>query len=328
MVNQYKKFYALSVIIILIVSAYPLYMAFKTFLIYLKKGFVDSVDYPKYIIPYAPICISLIFVVCLMPIIYDKLKSWTLLGSSLIGGCIFFVCEFGFENIGVVEGDVKLLLESWQYSLCVATPEVLKSIGKPIYAQNNPAYKIHFYLISIIIILALVNVVCRFTKMLKEQDFSKKKPLLAQLISAVVFIGLCILACLTSFYRNGTINISPLSATLMSIFFVMFGVTFGTYIGSIFYGKKKLLSAMVPTVASMATTIAMYIGELILMGGELFSFGRGFLFVPIGSIPFAIIDFFVVIASGVVTYLLMSVINKNEEGASPPLFTPRSIYKL
>lgn len=201
---------------------------------------------------------------------------------------------------------------SWQFSLCVATPEVLRSIGKPIYAQNNPAYKIHFYLISIIIIMALVNVVCGFTKMLKNHDFSKKKPLLAQLISAVVFIGLCIIACLTSFYRNGTINISPLSATLMSIFFIVFGVTFGTYIGSIFYGKRKLLSAVVPTVASMATTIVMYFGELILMGGKLFSFGRGFLFAPINSIPFAIIDFIVIIAFGGVTYLLMSLINKKE----------------
>lgn len=312
--NQYKKFYALSVAIILLVSVYPLYMAFKTLSSYLKNGYVDAVDYPKYIIPYAPISIALIFVVCFMPIIYEKLKRWTLLGSSLIGGGIFFLCEFGFESIGVVEGHIKLPLESWQFSLCVATPEVLRSIGKPIYAQNNPAYKIHFYLISIILIIALVSVVCGFTKMLKEQEFSKKKPLLAQLVSAIIFIGLCILACLTSFYRNGTINISPLSATLMSIFFIMFGVTFGTYIGSIFYGKKKFLSAVVPTVASMSTTIAMYFGELILMGGELFSFGRGGLFAPIGSIPFAIIDCIVIIASGGFTYLLMSLINKNEEG--------------
>ncbi len=314
MVKQYKKFYALSVAIILLVSVYPLYMAFKTLSSYLKDGYVDAANYPKYIIPYAPISIALIFIVCFMPIIYEKLKRWTLLGSSLIGGIIFFLCEFGFERIGVVEEQIKLPLESWQFSLCVATPEVLKSIGKPIYAESNPAYKIHFYLISIIIIMAVVNLVCGFTKMLKEQEFSKIKPLFAQLVSAALFIGLCILACLTSFYRNGTINISPLSATLMSIFFIMFGVTFSTYIGSIFYGKKKLLSVVVPTVASMATTIAMYFGELILMGGELYSFGRGFLFSPIGSIPFAIIDFIVIIAFGGVTYLLMSLINKNEKG--------------
>ena len=309
MANQYKKFYALSVSIILLVSIYPLYMAFKTLSSYLNYGYVNAADYPRYIIPYAPICISLILVICFMPIIYKKLKRWTLPGSSLIGAAIFFVCEFAFESIAVVEGDMKLPLESWQFSLCVATPEVLRTIGKPIYAQNNPAYKVHFYLISIIIIMAVVNLVSGFTKMLKEQDFSIKKPLFTQLVSVVVFVGLCILACLTAFYRNGSINISPLSATLMSIFFIMFGVTFGTYIGSIFYAKKKLLSVLVPTAASMATTIAMYFGELILMGGKLFSFGRGFLYDPMGSIPFAIIDLIVIIASGAVTYLLMSLIN-------------------
>lgn len=310
MANQYKKFYNLSVFIILAVSVYPIYMALITLSSYFRKGYVNSVDYPKYIIPYAPICISLIFVVFLMPAIYRLFKRWCLLASSLLGGFIFFICELGFERIRVVEGNMNLPLESWQFSLCVATPEVLKTIGKPIYAENNPAFKIHFYLISIIIILAVVNVISGFTKMIKEQDFSKKKPLIVQMISTVIFVGLCILACFTAFYRNGTINISPLSATLMSIFFIVFGVTFGAFIGSIFYGKKKFMSVVIPAVASVATTVAMYFGELVLMGGKLFKFGNGFFFDPLGSIPFALVDFAVIIASGAVTYLLMSSIKR------------------
>lgn len=313
MKSQYQKFYLISVAIILTVSIYPIYMALKVLSSYLSKGSVSSVDYPKYIIPYAPICISLILVVCLMPALYKLLKRYCLLGSSILGAVIFFICEFGFEKIRVVEEQVIVPLESWQLSLCIATPEVLRAIGKPIYAENNPVFKVHFYLISIIIILAIVNVVCGFTKMFREKDFSKKIPLIVQLTSAVVFVGLCILACFTAFYRNGTINISALSATLMSIFFIVFGVTFGAYIGSISYGKKKLLSVVVPAIASIAITVAMYIGELILMDFKLYSFGSGFLFEPIGSIPFAVIDFVVILLSGAVTYLIMSLINKKKE---------------
>lgn len=311
MVNQYKKFYALSVFIILAASVYPIYMALKTLSSYFAKGHVITEEYPKYIIPYAPICISLILVVFLMPVIYRLFKKWCLLASSLFGGLIFFICEFGFEKIRVVEGTINIPLESWQLSLCMVTPEVVKTLGSPIYAENNPAYKVHFYLISIIIILAVLNIVSGFTKMIKEQDFSKKKPLIVQLISTIVFVGLCILACFTAFYRTGDINISPLSATLMSIFFIMFGVTFGAFIGSIFYGKKKFQSVIIPVMASVATTVAMYAGELVLMGGQLYKFGSGFFFEPLGSIPFALVDFTVIIASGAVTYLIMSLINKN-----------------
>lgn len=310
MKSQYQKFYILSVVIILLASVYPVYMALKVLSSYLSKGSVNSAEYPKYIIPYAPICIALILVVCLMPILYKLLKRWCLLGSSILGAVIFFVCEFGFERIRVVEELIKLPLDSWQFSLCVATPEVLQAIGKPIYAENNPAYKVHFYLISIIIILAVVNIVCGFTKMFREKDFSKKLPLIVQLICALVFVGLCIFACFTAFYRNGTINISALSAVLMSIFFIVFGVTFGAYIGSIFYSKKKLLSVIVPAIASIATTVAMYIGELILMDFKLFSFGSGFLFDPIDNIPFAVIDFVVILLSGAVTYFIMYLINR------------------
>ncbi|WP_010250829.1 hypothetical protein [Acetivibrio cellulolyticus] len=309
MKNQYQRFYILSVAIILIVSVYPIFMVFKVLASYLNQGFVTSDNYPKYVIPYAPIGIALILVVCLMPVIYKLFKRWSLLASSILGAVVFFICEIGFERISVVESQAKLPLESWQLSLCIATPEVLRAIGNPIYAQNNPAYKVHFYLISIIIILAVVNVVCGFTKMFREKDFSKKIPLVAQLISVVIFIGLCILACFTAFYRNGTINISALSATLMCIFFIVFGVTFGVYIGSIFFGKKKILSVVVPMIASIATTVAMYIGELILMDGKLYRFGSGFLFEPIGSISFAVIDFIVIFVSGATTYFITLLIN-------------------
>lgn len=311
MEKQYSRFYSLSVLVILLASAYPIYMGIVTLVSYLQRGYVNAANYPKYIIPYTPISIALIMVVCLMPFIYRVFSKHTLLGASILGIFIFALTEIGFEQISVIEGYpyLTLPLESWQYSLCVATPEVLKSIGEAIYAKNNPAFKIHFYLIAIVIIVTVINVVYGFTKMIKEQDFTRKRPLYTQLISTVVFLGLCILACFTAFYRNGTLNISTFSAVLMSLFFIVFGVTVGTYLGSIFYRRKRLLSVVVPALAASATTAIMYIGELILMGGKLFCFGTGALFQPIGSIPFAIIDFIVIALSGIVTYFLMVLLN-------------------
>lgn len=301
---KYKSFYFLSLLVIVLASVYPIYMGIVTLGSYLYNGSINVANYKKYIIPYTPICIALIVSAALMPLIFKLFKRYTLPVVSLLGTVLFFAAEFGFEQIKVNEGFMKIPLESWQLSLCVATPEVLHSIGKPIFAENNPAFKVHFYIIAIVIILAVLNVIYGFSKMLREQDFSKKRPLIAQAISAILFISLCILACFTAFYRNGTINISPLSAVLMSVFFIVFGVTAGIYCGSIFYGKSKLFSKIVPAITASLTTLIMYIGELVLMGGVLFKFGKGFFFEPIGATPFSPVDVVIILVSGVVTYVV------------------------
>ncbi|KJS80074.1 MAG: hypothetical protein JM58_19090 [Peptococcaceae bacterium BICA1-8] len=306
---KYKCFYLLSLLTIVLASVYPIYMGVVTLGNYLQNGSIDVADYQKYIIPYTPICIALIASTALMPVIFKLFKRYTLPVVSLLGTVLFFAFEFGFEQIKVIEGYVEMPLESWQLSLCIATPEVLRSIGEPIYAANNPAFKIHFYIIAIVIILAVLNVIHGFSKMIREQDFSKKRPLTAQAVSVVLFIGLCILACFTAFYRNGTINISPLSAILMSVFFIVFGITVGTYCGSIFYGKSTLFSKIIPAIAASLTTLIMYIGELVLMGGVLFKYGKGFFFEPIEAIPFSAADILIILVSGGITYIVMQLLN-------------------
>jgi hypothetical protein len=306
---NYKKFYILSLLGVVLASVYPIYMGVVTMSSYLQNGFINVADYQKYIIPYTPICIALIASVALMPLIFKLFRRYTLPVISLIASVLFFVSEFGFEQIKVIEGYVKMPLESWQLSLCMATPEVLRSIGEPIYAANNPVFKIHFYIIAIVIILAVLNVIYGFSKMLRDQDYAKKRPLIAQAVSALLFISLCMLACFTAFYRNGTINISALSAILMTVFFIVFGTTVGIYCGSIFYGKGKLLSKIIPGIIASLTTLIMYIGELMLMGGVLFKYGKGLLFRPIAATPFSTVDIAIIIVSGVITYILMHLLN-------------------
>ncbi|HYE10993.1 MAG TPA: hypothetical protein VEF53_12505 [Patescibacteria group bacterium] len=306
----YKKFYFISLGALTLACAYPIYMGIVTLMSYMNKGFVDVVDYHKYVIPYTPICIALIVSIALLPVVFKLCKKRTLLAASALGTIIFFIAEICFEQIEVRTINLVYQLQGWQLGLCMVTPEVQKSIGVPIYAQNNPAFKIHFYIISIVIILAVINVIYGFSKMLRDNIYDKKRPLIAQAVSAAVFIGLCIFACFTAFYRTGSINISIISAILMSIFFIVFGITVGVYVGSIFYGKKRLTTVVIPAIVAAITTIVMYIGELILMGGVLFKFGSGFLFEPLGAFPFAIIDFIVILLSGIITYSLLHLLNE------------------
>ena len=54
----------------------------------------------------------------------------------------------------------------------------------------------------------------------------------------------------------------------------------------------------------------MYIGEMCLLSSNLYRFGTGFLFSGIPGISLAPIDIIVIIASGVITYLLLILANK------------------
>lgn len=308
-----RKLYILCIILILILSIYPVSMGISTLVSCMKNGFINSEEYPKYIIPYTPISISLILSILLLPLISRFFKQYSQLIISTLAVILFAASEFGFEKIKVAESKITLPLESWQYSLCVATPETLRAIGQPMYAEYNPGYKLHFYIISIVIILAVINTVYGYIKMYSTGNFSKKRPMQAQAISVILFIGLCVYACFTAFYRNGTINISSLSAALMTIFFLVFGATVGIYTGSLLYSHRKLLSVFLPAVIASLTTLIMYIGELILMGGKLFIYGNSFLFQPIGVIPFSIIDLLIIFLSGLFTYTIMHFMKLEEE---------------
>lgn len=305
------KFYVASLAVLIAASAYPIYMGISTLASYLQTGAVEAANYPKYIIPYTPLCIALIIAVLFIPALYRRFKKYSLLLASLIGALVFFACEIGLEQIKVIEGYETVRIDAWQYGLCAATPQVLQAIGEPVYAQNNPAYKVHFYLIALVIMLSVINVIYGYIRMNAEKEYRRRKIIDIQLICAAIFIGLCIFACFTAFYRTGTISISAVSSMLMSLFFVVFGVTFGVYFACIFYGKRSLLSSALPSVIAVATAAAMYCGELILMDGVLYRYGQGIFFSPLSPLPFAPVDISVMLVPGAITLLITKLLSRN-----------------
>ena len=313
--QAYRRFYIGSLLLLVMVSAYPIYMGFSVLFgsQYQQAGFIYREDYPKYIIPYTPMCVAILIAAILLPIIRRFAKRIALLLDSLLGIAIFLVLERFFEQIQVVDflapGD-GLPVSSWQYSLCIATPQVLQSIGEAAYADRNPAYKMHFYMIAMVIILCVLGILYGYMRVFKEGRSEKKRPLLLQTVCVSVFVGMCILACFTAFFREGMINLSPLSAFLTGSFFLLFGITFGAYFAVFLYGKRPLFSVIIPALCAAVTTICMYIGELILMGGELFIFGKGWFFYPLGKIPFSFCDLLIIAAAGVLTGLIAKVLNK------------------
>ncbi|MBQ6906378.1 MAG: hypothetical protein IJN75_05080 [Clostridia bacterium] len=322
--KKFKNYYLLSLLGVILASCYPIYMGITVIVDMIRYGTVYAENYPKYIIPYTPIALALLVGVALIPVALKYFKKYTLLFGTVISTVLFFAFEFILEKLVVVTRTVTETvgwvdvskLEDWQMYMCYVPPNSFEERTwtevDVLMGEYSPAFKLHFYIISIVLILSILNCFYGFAKMIQTGDKSRCKSLTIQSIASGAFLGMCIWACFTAFYRNGDIKVSALSAILMSAFFVLFGVTVGIYVASFTLNKKPLLSVWLPSISATIVTLVMYIGEMILLSGHLYRFGDGLFFAGIPGIVLAPIDIVVIIASGVVTAIVSNAVrNKN-----------------
>ena len=317
--KTFRKYYLFSLLGVLLASCYPIYMGISVIVDMIRYGTVYAENYPKYIIPYTPIALALLVCVALIPVALKYFKKYALLFGTVISTVLFFVFEFILERAVTVTRTVTGIfstLEDWQMFMCYVPPNSFEERTwtevDVLMGEYSPAFKLHFYIISIVLIISILNCFYGFAKMIHTGDKSRRKSLVIQSVASGAFLGMCIWACFTAFYRNGDIQVSALSAVLMSVFFVLFGVTVGIYIESFTLNKKPLLSVWVPSVSAAVVTLVMYIGEMILLSGHLYRFGDGFFFAGIPGIVLAPVDIVVILGSGVMTAIIASFVrNKN-----------------
>ena len=317
--KDFKKYYLCSFAGVLIASFYPIWMGVKVVSDMIRFGTVYAEDYPKYIIPYTPIALAVIIGVALMPILVKKLEELALAAGTGVSLIVFFASELMLESMVTVTRTVTGIvssLEGWQMYMCYISPEMFEertwTVVDVLMGEYSPAFKLHFYVISVVLIISILNCFYGFAKMVVTGDTSRKKPLILQSVASAAFLGMCIWACFTAFYRNGDITVSPLSAVLMCVFFLLFGVTVGIYILSFTLNKKKLLSVWLPTLSAALVTFVMYIGEMVLLSGNLYRFGEGFVFDPIPGIVLSPFDILIVLLSGAITAMIGRLISSKE----------------
>lgn len=317
--KTFRKYYLFSFLGVLLASCYPIYMGISVIVDMIRYGTVYAENYPKYIIPYTPIALALLVCVALIPVALKYFEKYALLFGTVISTVLFFVFEFILERAVTVTRTVTGIfstLEDWQMFMCYVPPNSFEERTwtevDVLMGEYSPAFKLHFYIISIVLIISILNCFYGFAKMIHTGDKSRRKSLVIQSVASGAFLGMCIWACFTAFYRNGDIQVSALSAVLMSVFFVLFGVTVGIYIESFTLNKKPLLSVWLPSVSAAVVTLVMYIGEMILLSGHLYRFGDGFFFAGIPGIILAPVDIVVILGSGVMTAIIASFVrNKN-----------------
>ena len=320
--KRFYRFWLLACLGVLLASWYPLSMGVRVVTDMLVDGVVLKENYPKYIIPYTPISLAVLAGVLLMPLWFRLCRKLALLGGGAVSTGVFFWLETLFERRVVVQTAEQVTrLENWQMFMCYMPPEGFgetvteyrtQTAVEILMGDYNPAFKLHFYIISLVLILALLNCFYGFGQILKHGGKQRLRSLILQAVCAAVFLGLCILACFTAFWRDGNIQVSSLSAVLMGAFFILLGVTAGVFAGSFLLGKPPFASVWLPAIISAVLTQLMYVGELILLHGHLYRFGAGFLFDGLPGLVLAPVDLLIVLISGALTALVFQLLNKKQ----------------
>lgn len=320
--KTFKKYYLFACIGLLIVSFYPLWMGVRVVTDMIVDGTVMKGNYPKYIIPYTPISLALLLGVVAMPLFMKLNQRLALLGGSAAAIAAFLVIELLFEQkVVVTSTGTIVVLEDWQMYMCYVPPGGWGTSHKTqtavdiLMGNYNPAFKLHFYIISVVLILTILNCLYGFGQMIRSGEKKRKTSLILQSVASALFLGLCILACFTAFWRDGSLQVSALSASLMAIFFILLGVTVGIYAGSFLLERRPLLSVWLPAILASILTLAMYIGEMILLNGHLYSFGNGFLFNSIPGIVLAPVDLLIIVTSGCITAAIFMLLERQKREA-------------
>ena len=316
--KKFSIYYPLSCIGVLIASYYPVSMGVRVLTDMIADGTVMKENYPKYIIPYTPISLAVLLGVLLMPLCIKLFKQFALLGCSVLSIGAFAVLEALFEQkVVVTTAETVTKLEDWQMFMCNVPPEAFSEVTAYktqtavdiLMGDYNPAFKLHFYVIAVVLILSILNCLYGFGQMIKTGEKKRLTSLILQSVCSLTFLGLCILACFTAFWRDGNIQVSPLSAILMTVFFILLGITAGVFAGSFLLEKQKFISVCIPAIVSSAMTLLMYIGEMILLNKHLYSFGDSFIFNSIPGIVLAPVDLMIIAASGCITALIFTRLN-------------------
>lgn len=307
------RFYLVSIVIVMAASIYPVYMGIHVAGEVMRNGAVLMENYPKYVIPYTPISIAVLLGVLLIPVFHKISEKRNFLLGAVVSTGIFFVAERFMESKILVLAEEPVRLESWQMSLCFVAPEQYQTrtwqAVDILLGGYSPAFKIHFYMISVVIIISLLNCFYGYFNMIRLRNATRKTVLTIQAVTSISFLGMCIWACFTSFYRTGELTVSAVSSSLMMVFFILMGITAGVFASSFTLGKNQKLSVLLPAAVSAVTVLAMYIGEMVLLNGNLYRFGTGVLFDAMGTLVLAPVDLLVILVSGGITALTCRMVN-------------------
>ncbi len=96
--KRFCIFYLLSVVGVALLTTYPMAMGIRVLAEMVRSGAIPVENYPKYVIPYAPISLALLLGVLLIPVMQRLSQKQSFLWGTVFSVGVFSTAEHLMET--------------------------------------------------------------------------------------------------------------------------------------------------------------------------------------------------------------------------------------
>lgn len=297
--KAFLQYYLITLLVSLGAAAIPLWHFAVMIHCYLQRETFLRFDQYRAVIPFAAVAVAILITFVLLPLVKNISLRKKHIFSSIFA--VFIFC--GVESIGeriashlYILGIVLTSRAPFYYNDSLLADPFKQWTVFPI------AVRLHYYIFSIIFILAVINLLYKISQNLFEGKKPISRPVILNGIATACYAIIYLFISVIQYNNYATMQITPGSVLNVAICFTLASVAFGLFSVSFirFAGWKKII----PSVTAVLTVLALYGAEFAMLGGKFYSYGEN-------SIVNLLIHASIIIVPAVIVQIL-----------------PRYIYKL
>ena len=168
MEKSIKGFYWTVLFLLLIISAYPVYLGIRVLVLHFQNTSIQPEDYAHLVIPYAAVCSSLLITTILYPLL-SKLPKYSVAAASILGLGLFAVMEWYIEGLTIFAPKAQSAFQ-WQLVQNIGITDTTLAFHK----LFDNTYRIHYLVVSLLLILLVTDMVYSYGRLISSKDRPKK----------------------------------------------------------------------------------------------------------------------------------------------------------
>jgi len=226
-----------------------------------------------------------------LPVLWNKsmLKKYIIASSGAIG--MFLGLEIYAERISARLDAIYLVMTSRMWRPTEEITAIVSEMSIPL------SVRVHYYIFSIIFILAVLNFLYNLANILYGDGKPGKRIIILHGIAAACYGLSYFFVRVMQFDNLAAMQLTGWSVFNAAVCFILAAITVGLYCGSFlqFEGLKKFM----PSILSMITIATLYAAQYIMLEGNFYSYHDNIVIT-------ALLRILIIVSPGVVVYSLNS----------------------
>jgi len=216
------------------------------------------------VIPFAAVSAAVLIGFLLLPMLRKMYVAKRGIISSVIAVCIFFALSLYAEMISA-RLDVIFIVMTSRMRRSVEGIAALAD-----YMTIPWTVRLHYYIFSIVLILALLNFLYGLADALYRGEKLSKKAIALQGGAVACYALAYFFVRAMQFKDYDTLLLTSSSVLNAAVCFILAGIAVGLYSGS--FSKFAGLGKFISSILSSATVVALYAAEYAMLQGNLYSY--------------------------------------------------------